>query len=173
MRNVIRPYWILGISSLILLMVGFFSNSNSAIDIQLHDTYFVIDLSHFYYACSFLILIIALLIKATDSARFDSPLRSIYIALSIMFLVGISYFGWLYNQSMGKIEERFIQHMESGYENQAPLEFDIEFQQQHLFTQVKLTLVILGFIIVQMLAIMVYIIRRKKRQSSDDTLLDN
>lgn len=49
MKMKFKDYYLLFISSAILLIVGLFSNKETTFDVNVHDTYFVVAHSHLYF----------------------------------------------------------------------------------------------------------------------------
>jgi heme/copper-type cytochrome/quinol oxidase subunit 1 len=87
-----RPYHLLLLTSLILLILSFFQKQT--IDIHVHDTYYVIAKSHFYLMMAFITGLLWLFYLATRTIIFSKTLSWIHIICTIL---SIGFFLWLLN----------------------------------------------------------------------------
>ena len=82
------PYNLLLLTSILLFIVGLFS-SNSAMDIHMHDTYFVFPLTYFIWTPSIILFIFWLLYLLTKKNLYSIKLTWTHIILTIATCVFI------------------------------------------------------------------------------------
>lgn len=83
-----RPYNLFLLTAILLFIVGLFS-FNSAMDIHLHDTYYVFPLTYFIWTPTIILLIFWLLYLATKNILFSKRLVWTHIILTIVSCIFI------------------------------------------------------------------------------------
>ncbi|MEO9022277.1 MAG: hypothetical protein ABI237_11260 [Ginsengibacter sp.] len=83
-----RPYNLLLLTGLILILTCFFFfNQNTTIDIHLHDTYFVIAHSHFFWLLAIPALMIWTIYLLTNKILYSKALTWVHVIITISTLV--------------------------------------------------------------------------------------
>jgi cytochrome c oxidase subunit 1 len=104
-----RPYHLLLLTALIILMASFFA-SNETLDIHLHDTYFIIALTNLFAGISVLLLILWLLYLFTSRLLFSNMLTWIHIlstTIAFLLLVVFSFYSNYYYEGLAGMPRRY------------------------------------------------------------------
>jgi heme/copper-type cytochrome/quinol oxidase subunit 1 len=131
-----RPYNLIIFTAFVVLAASFFA-FNQTVDIHLHDTYFVITLTHLLWAISTLLLILWTLYILLHRLLFSRFLMWINIVLTIMgvlFLVLIFFYSNRYYEGLAGMPRRYYDYRGS----------DSVVLQNNLTKAVLISIVVLG-----------------------------
>lgn len=79
-----EPYQVLLLTAVMLFLAALFNRSNSGMDIQINDTYFVFAVQHFQFALSFLLIATWLVYVVTPKWLYSKMLTWAHIILTLV-----------------------------------------------------------------------------------------
>ena len=83
-----KPYHLLLLTALAFLLISFFIlKDNNAIDIHLHDTYFVIAHTHVFWLLAILCLFVWILYVITNKILFSKALTWVHVIFTILAMI--------------------------------------------------------------------------------------
>lgn len=83
-----RPYHLLLLTAILLLIASFFVH-NQTLDMHLHDTYFIISMSHLFWLIIILLLIFWILYLLTKHLLFSKVLIWVHVLLLILSSISL------------------------------------------------------------------------------------
>jgi len=105
-----RPYNLLLVTAVLILIASFFA-FDQTLDIYLHDTLYVIAMTHIFWTTIILLLIFWTLYSLTKRFLFSKILTWTHIILAIVtsiFLVTISFYSNTYYQGLAGMPRRYF-----------------------------------------------------------------
>lgn len=96
-----KPHFFLMAFIVLYLLVGIYCNTSETLDINIHDTYYVIQNKHLYFSISILLIVFYLfyLIIPFFKLRLSSTLKHTHIYIALISCAGITFpYGYFYNE---------------------------------------------------------------------------
>lgn len=88
----LKTYFSFAILSFLFLISGFFLGDKSTLDINVHDTYYVIVYSHLYWLISWCLFVVFTIYLVLDKAKIElNLLFRIHVFGTIVSLIGLTF----------------------------------------------------------------------------------
>ena len=107
-----RPYNLLLLTAVLILIASFFA-FDYTLDIHIHDTYFIIAMTHLIWATIILLLIFWIIYLLTKHLLFSKFLTWVHIILTVLtsiFLVAFLFYPNNYYQGLGGMPRRYYDY---------------------------------------------------------------
>ncbi|CAM4011820.1 hypothetical protein FLJU110815_11885 [Flavobacterium jumunjinense] len=88
-----KPHFFLMAFIILYLLLGIYCNTSKTLDINIHDTYYVIQSKHLYFSISISLIIFYLfyLLIPYFKLRLSSDLKNIHIYITLISSIGITF----------------------------------------------------------------------------------
>ncbi len=86
MKKVYSPHFLLFVTAVTLVLIGFLQ-PDKTVDIHVHDTYFVIGYSHYYFGMGLLLLLLSVIVFLTKSTAWKHYFMWLHAVHCINFFV--------------------------------------------------------------------------------------
>ena len=80
-----KPYHLLGLFSLSVFLISFFSNNSGTVDLHIHDTVFIVSTPHILKALAMMLLFFWLIYNFTSKILFSKALTWLHILGTLLF----------------------------------------------------------------------------------------
>ena len=107
------PYNLLLLLAILILVTSFFISTEGAIDLHLHDTYFIISKVYLFWLVSGVLIVFWVLNSITKRFLFSKILTSIHLALiglSAICLIGLLLYAHYYYQGLAGMPRRYYDY---------------------------------------------------------------